>query len=114
MVEHTLGERFRDRQVRLDREHRRPYPLLLAEHLSAPRVQAAVDTTDGAFRALDLDCMEARSINKRNDISGTSRTKVDGLLECRLGQETRRVQNTTSGRDELSSSTMDGIGMQLT
>jgi hypothetical protein len=70
VVEHTLGERlpagrlpqraveperFSDGEVRLNREHRRPDPLLLTEHLSAPRVQAAVDTTNGVFRALDLD-----------------------------------------------------------
>ncbi len=50
------AERLHDGKVRLDREHGRSGPLLLAEYLATTLVEDAVDTTNGVFRALNLDC----------------------------------------------------------
>jgi hypothetical protein len=48
-------ERFRDREIRLDGEHWRSGTLLFTEDLPTTFVQAAVDTTNGVLRALNLD-----------------------------------------------------------
>jgi len=71
MIEHTLreglaggmraqlsveSERLGDREVSLDSEHRCSGTLLFGKDLATTFVQARVDTTNGVFRALNLDC----------------------------------------------------------
>ena len=41
------------------------------------------------------------------------RTEVDGLLERGLGEQARGVADTTGSRDDLSSTTVNGIGVKL-
>lgn len=53
-----------------------------------------VDTTLGVLRALDLD-------------------RVHRLLETGLGEHLRGVADAAAGRDELSSTTVDGVGVEL-
>ena len=56
-------------------------------------VEAPVDTTDGMLGALDLD-------------------EEDGHLEARPGRELRSVHGTSGGGDELTTSSVDSIGME--
>ena len=109
MVEHHLRERLarrssteltveaeglHDGQVRLDSEHRRSGPLLLREDLSTALVEHRVDTADGVLWALDLD-------------------EVDGLLESGVRKQARGVADTTARGDDLTSTTVNGIGVEL-
>ena len=55
--------------------------------------EALVDTTDGVFGALDLD-------------------EEDGFLEARGGEELRSVHDTSGGGDELTTTSVDSIGME--
>ena len=87
-------ERLADRQVSLDREHRCSGALLLGEYLTTALVKDRIDTTDGVLRALDLD-------------------EVDGLLDTRRRCQARGVTDTTSRRNDLASTTVDGIGVKL-
>jgi hypothetical protein len=41
------------------------------------------------------------------------RTEVDGLLETRFSKETCSIADTATGRNELSSTTMNCIGVKL-
>ena len=43
----------------------------------------------------------------------TDRTEVDRLLETWLREQARRVADTTARRDDLSSTTVDRIGVEL-
>ena len=88
------AEGLGDREVRLDREHGRSRALLLREDLATTLVETRVDTTNGVLRALDLD-------------------EVDGLLERGLGEQARGVADTAGGGDDLSSTTVNGIGVKL-
>ncbi len=69
MIEHTLGEGLSssmraeltveteglgDREISLNGEHGCSWPLLFAEYLTTPLVQATVDTTDGVLGTLNL------------------------------------------------------------
>lgn len=109
VVEHGLRERLsgrrraeitveteglHDRQVRLDREHGCSGTLLLGEDLATTLVERRVDTTDGVLRALNLD-------------------EVDGLLESGVGEQARSISDTTACRDDLSSTTVDSVGVEL-
>ena len=87
-------ERLVDGQVSLDREHRRSGALLLREYLAATLVEAGVDTADGVLRALDLD-------------------EVDGLLDTGRCSQAGSVTDTTSCRDDLSSTTVNCISVKL-
>ena len=49
------AEGLGDREVCLHCEHRSSWPLFFTEHLSTTLVQAAVNTANGVFRALNLD-----------------------------------------------------------
>ena len=48
-----------------------------------------------------------------SELSMSLRTKVDGLLESRSGEQAGGVSGATHGGDKLSSSTMDGISVKL-
>lgn len=52
-----------------------------------------VNTTLSVLRALDLD-------------------RVHGLLETRLGKESRGVADSSADGDELSSTSVDGVGVK--
>ena len=88
------AERLHDGQVSLDGEHGRADTLLLGEDLATTLVQARVDTADGVLRALDLD-------------------EVDRLLERGRGEQAGGVANTTARGDDLPTTTVNGIGVQL-
>jgi hypothetical protein len=106
------AERLANGEVRLDGEHRGAGALLLAEDLTTTLVQARVDTTNGVLRALDLDY---RDLLAQGTIPVyVLLTEVDRLLETRLRQQASSVADTTSRRDELSTATVDGVGVQLT
>ena len=109
VVEHALWERLarrrsteltveaeglHDGQVRLDSEHGRSGTLLFAEDLATTPVEDGVDTADSVLGTLNLD-------------------EVDGLLESRVGEQAGSVADTTASRDDLSSTTVDGIGVKL-
>lgn len=40
-------------------------------------------------------------------------TEVDGLLETGLGEQARSVGNTTARGDELTSTTVNSVGVEL-
>ena len=88
------SERFVHGQVSLDVEHRGTNPLLLGEHLSTTLIQDGVDTTDGILGTLNLD-------------------EVDGLLDTGGGKQAGGVRSTTASGDDLSSSTVDRISVEL-
>ena len=88
------AERLHNGEVCLDGEDGGSGALLLREDLSTTLVEDGVDTTDGVLGALDLD-------------------EVDGLLERWLGEQARGVADTAGGGDDLSSATVDGIGVKL-
>lgn len=87
------AERLHDGQVGLDGEERSTRALLLVEDVTSPAGKDAVDTTHGGLGDLDLD-------------------QEDGLEESGLGKEGRGVQNTTSSRDDLATTTVDSIGVE--
>ena len=108
MVEHHLGEGLargslseigveaeglHDGEVGLDGEERSAGALLLVEDVTTTAGKDTVDTTHGLLGDLDLD-------------------KEDGLKESGLGQESGGVEHTTSGGDELTATTVDGIGVE--
>ena len=68
--------------------------MLLREDLATTLVEHRVDTTNDGLRALDLD-------------------QEDGLLETGGGEQARGVADTTASGDDLSSATVDGIGVEL-
>ena len=107
MVEHRLGERLstsclaeitveaerlHDGEIRLHGEHRCADTLLLREYLSSPLVQYRIDTANGVLWALNLD-------------------EVHGFLHTGRCEQTCSIRHTTTCRDNLSSSTMNGVGM---
>ena len=109
MVEHHLRERLarrssteltveaeglHDGQVRLDSEHGRSGTLLFAEDLATTPVEDGVDTADSVLGTLNLD-------------------EVDGLLETGLGEQARSIRDTTARGDDLTSTTVNGIGVEL-
>lgn len=86
-------ERLIDGEVSLDVEQRSTRALLLREDVASSSCQDTVDTTHSLFRHLDLD-------------------KVDGLQKARVGKESSGVEDTTGSRDDLSTTTMDGVSVQ--
>jgi hypothetical protein len=86
-------ERLVDWQVGLDSEEWGAWALFLGEDVTTSAGEDTVDTTHGLLWDLDLD-------------------QVDWLQESWVGQEGSGVQNTTSSWDDLSSSSVDGIGVE--
>lgn len=82
-----------DGQVGLDLEHRGTRGLLFLENVTTLSVEDGVDTTHSLFWALDLD-------------------QVDGFEETWGGSHAAGVQDTTGSWDELSTTTMDSIGVE--
>ncbi|KNC26657.1 hypothetical protein FF38_01376 [Lucilia cuprina] len=108
MIEHTLreglatsvgtqisseAEGFVDRQVGLDDEHGCADDLGFFEDMTTTSVQYTIDTTDGNFGTLDF-------------------TQVNGFHQTRRSGDGRSVQATTSGWNDLATTTMDGISVQ--
>jgi hypothetical protein len=108
MVEHHLGEslttssgteisveakRLGDGKVGLDSEQRCTDTLLLGEDVTSSLGENVVDTSHGLLGNLDFDL-------------------EDRLLESRIGQESRCVQHASSGWDDLTTTTMNGIGVK--
>ena len=128
MIEHALGEGLatggraqlaveaeglHDGQVRLHGEHGRADTLLLREDLSTTLVQHGVDTTDGVLRALDLDCTQGNQ-SRSGNTQRCPHTEVDGLLKTWRREQASGVGDTTARGDDLSSTTMDGVRVELT
>jgi hypothetical protein len=86
-------ERLHDGKVGLDGEERCSRTLLLVEDVTTSSGQDTVHTTHGTLGNLNLD-------------------QEDGLKETGLGQESCSVQDTTSSWDQLSTTTMDSIGVE--
>lgn len=82
-----------DWEVSSDHEHGSSGDGFFGEDVSSLSVEDGVDTTHGGFWALDLD-------------------EVDGLEESWLGGEDAGVEASSRGGDELSASSMDGIGVE--
>lgn len=88
------AERLHDGEVRLDGEHGSSGSLLFAEDLSTALVENGVDTADAVLGTLDLD-------------------KVDWLLKTRSCQQASSVADTTAGRNDLTSTTVNCISVKL-
>jgi len=86
-------ERLHDGEISLDGEHGCTRPLLFREDLPTTTIQDTVDATDGVFGTLDLD-------------------EVDGLLQGRCRQKTCRVRHPATHGNNLSTTSMDGIGVK--
>lgn len=82
-----------DGQVGLDVEQRSTGTLLLGVDVTTTTGEGTVDTTHGLLGHLDLDV-------------------EDGLKQSGVGQHGRGVQDTTSSGDDLTTTTVDGIGVQ--
>lgn len=87
------AEGLQDRQVGLDVEERSTGALLLLEDVTTTAGQDTVDTTHGVLGDLNLD-------------------EVDGLEQSRLGHERGSVQDTTSSRDDLTTTTVNSISVK--
>lgn len=87
-------ERLHDRKVSLDSEHWGSRPLFFCEDLATTTIEHTVDTTNGVFWALDFD-------------------KVDGFLERRFGKQASGVGDTSHNGDDLSTTTVDRVGVKL-
>lgn len=88
------AEGFHDREVGLDREHGSSWALFFREDLATTPVEHRVDTTNGVLRALDFD-------------------EIDGLLETWGGEQAGSIGGTTAGWDDLSSTTVDSVSVEL-
>lgn len=82
-----------DGQVSLDREERSAETLLLLEDVTTTAGEDTVDATHGVLGNLDLD-------------------QEHGLEERGLGEEGGGVEHTTRGGDDLSTTTVNGIGVE--
>ncbi|GMT28562.1 hypothetical protein PFISCL1PPCAC_19859, partial [Pristionchus fissidentatus] len=82
-----------DGKICLDNEHRSSSNLHLLEDVSSSSVQDTVDSSNGLFRALNLD-------------------EVHRLKKTRLGSEHGCIHDTASSGNDLSTSTMNGISVQ--
>ena len=86
-------ERLVDGQVSLDVEQWCTWTLFLGEDVTTSSGQYTVDTAHGLLWYLDLD-------------------QEDWLEDTWVGKESCSVKHTTSSWDELTSTTVNGIGMQ--
>jgi len=86
-------ERLVDREISLDVEERSADTLVLFENVTTSPGEHTVDTTHSLFGHSDLD-------------------EEHGLLESRLGEKGSGVEHTTGSRDELTTTTMDSIGVE--
>ncbi|KAI6769124.1 hypothetical protein HG531_010228 [Fusarium graminearum] len=86
-------ERLENGEVGLDVEERSTGALLLAEDVTTSSGKDTVDTTHGLLGNLDLD-------------------EVDGLEESGLGEKRGGVQDTTGSGDDLTTTTVNGIGVE--
>jgi hypothetical protein len=108
VVEHHLGEGLAggggteigvetegllDGKVGLDVEERSTGALGLLEDVTSPAGEDGVDTTHGVLGNLDLD-------------------QEDGLEETGVGEKGCGVEDTTSSRDDLTTTTVNGIGVE--
>merc|ERR1719445_1908372 len=87
------AERLVDGQISLDVEHGGADDLGLFEDVSTTSVEDTVDTSDGVLGTLDLD-------------------QVDGLHESGLGGKDAGVQATSGRGDDLTASSVDGVGVK--
>lgn len=81
------------RQVGLDHVKRSSNLLLLREDVTTTTIEGGVDSSHGVLRTLDLD-------------------QVDRLHEARLTSQDRGVEALSGGRDDLTSSSVDGISVE--
>ena len=86
-------EGLEDGQVGLNLVERSTGALFFSNDVSTTLIQARINTTNGVFWALDID-------------------EEDGFLETRLGGQDGGVDDTTASGDDLSTTTMDGIGVE--
>mmetsp|Transcript_5297 Transcript_5297/g.19284 ORF Transcript_5297/g.19284 Transcript_5297/m.19284 type:complete len:856 (+) Transcript_5297:61-2628(+) len=87
------AEGLHDRQVRLDVVNRRTRALSFFDDHTALLRDSGVNTTKSLLRSLDFD-------------------QVDRFEETRFGAERRRIQHTTASRDDLTTTTVNGIGVE--
>mmetsp|Transcript_14922 Transcript_14922/g.26360 ORF Transcript_14922/g.26360 Transcript_14922/m.26360 type:complete len:806 (-) Transcript_14922:95-2512(-) len=86
-------EGLNDGEVSLDVVHGSTGPLGLLEDDTTLGVEGRVDTTKGILGGLDLN-------------------EVDGLAETGLGSKLSGIDDTASGGDNLTTTTMDGISVE--
>src|SRR5690606_19095627 len=82
-----------DGKVGLDVEERCTSALFLVEDMSTTAGKDTVDTAHSLFGDLNFD-------------------EVNGLKKTRISEESSGIQDTTSSGDDLSTSTVDGIGVE--
>merc|ERR1712088_74888 len=108
MVKHTLWESlatsvrpqvgsetegFVYRQVCLNVEHGGSRHLRFFKYVTTTTIEHSINTTDSILRTLNFH-------------------KIDWFHKSRFGGQSRSVQNTSGGRDDLTASTMDSVSMQ--
>jgi len=86
-------ERLVDGEVSLDVEERSTDTLVLLEDVTSPSGKDTVDTTHGLLGNLDLD-------------------EVHRLEQSGLGKESGGVEDTTRGRNDLTTTTVNGISVE--
>lgn len=91
-MEKELTERLVDGQISFDDEHGCTGDLHLLEDVASASVEHSVDTTNRHLRTLDL-------------------TEVDWLHETRLSCQQTGVQATSGCRDDLTTTSVDGVGV---
>jgi hypothetical protein len=82
-----------DGKVSLDVEERSTNTLVLLEDVTSPSGKDTVDTTHSLLGNLDLD-------------------EVDRLEQSGLGKESGSVEDTARGRDDLTTTTVNGISVE--
>lgn len=87
------AEGLHNGEVGLDGEERSTRTLLLVEDVTSPAGEDTVHTTHGCLRHLNLD-------------------QEDGLQKSGLSQQGGGVQDTTGSGNDLTTTTVDGIGVQ--
>jgi hypothetical protein len=86
-------ERLVDRQIGLDGVERRARTLFFTKDVASATIENGVDTAHGCVGAEDFD-------------------EEDGFLEGGLGEEFGGVEDAAAGGDDLSTTTVDGVGVE--
>lgn len=87
------AKRLVDRQIRLDVEQWSSWALFFRKDMASSSCEHTIDTSHGLFRHLNLD-------------------QVDRFKDTWVSEKSGSVQNAAGRRDDLPTSTMDGISVQ--
>jgi hypothetical protein len=85
--------------------------LFFAEHLSTTLVQTTINTTNGVFGALNFHYNQLK-MDHYNETQNKL-TKINRFLQTRFRKQTSSISSAAHSGDNLPSTTVDGISVQL-